>query len=189
MRQLIVISGAGATGKTTLSKRLARELDVPLIAKDDIKEMLFEHLPQHDRAWSTIQGRVAIAMMYAGAKTLLDEGYHVMIESLFHPDFARADIEQIIAKDVEILEVFCFSDHTLRQERWSARARQTRHAAHLDNPDMQLELDARAPLYPDAALMIDTGLPVEQYEVRYNEIKELMMSKLTDGGRYNETTN
>jgi len=49
---LIIISGPPGTGKTTLGKRMANELHLPFVNKDSIKELLFDHLGWHDRAWS-----------------------------------------------------------------------------------------------------------------------------------------
>jgi predicted kinase len=47
---LIVITGLPGTGKTTLGRKLAEELALPFISKDDIKELLFDGLGWEDRA-------------------------------------------------------------------------------------------------------------------------------------------
>ena len=49
---LIVVTGAPCAGKTTLARRIAETFRLPLIAKDDIKESLFDSLGWKDREWS-----------------------------------------------------------------------------------------------------------------------------------------
>ena len=41
---LILVSGPSAAGKSSLAETIARELRLPLIAKDTIKEALFDTL-------------------------------------------------------------------------------------------------------------------------------------------------
>ena len=50
-KPFIVISGLPGSGKTTLGRRLAPALDLPLIDKDDILERLFESQGIGDAAW------------------------------------------------------------------------------------------------------------------------------------------
>jgi predicted kinase len=190
MPYLVIVSGAPASGKTTISRRLEKDLDVPVLAKDDIKEMLFDRLPQHDRDWSTIEGRMAISMMYAGAKQLLDAGYHIMIESSFNVEYSRPEIMQLVTDhSIGIIEVNCIVDHEVRQRRWSERAQTTRHPGHMDSATHQLSVRTEdEPLFPDLALVIDTGASPPLYEDRYQQICTAIQKTLGTGGRY-ETTN
>lgn len=41
---LVVIQGAPGSGKTTLVEKLRQDIGLPIIGKDDIKEMLFDHI-------------------------------------------------------------------------------------------------------------------------------------------------
>ncbi|MFZ4462043.1 MAG: AAA family ATPase [Patescibacteria group bacterium] len=41
---LIIITGLPCTGKTTLGRKLAEELRLPFVSKDDFKELLFDDL-------------------------------------------------------------------------------------------------------------------------------------------------
>jgi predicted kinase len=169
--------------------RMANDLDVPLLAKDDIKELLFERLPQRDREWSRVQGKMAIAMMFAGARELLLNDSPVIIESLFHPEYARADILGLIkATNADVFEVKCHVAHEQRQSRWRERSSSARHAGHMDNPDAELvNADAEVPLFPESSVIIDTGAPVSEYEERYAEIMQRIKSWMKEGD--NETTN
>ncbi len=49
---LIVVAGAPATGKTVIARRVAKALQLPLVCKDDLKELLFDDLGWSDQAWS-----------------------------------------------------------------------------------------------------------------------------------------
>ncbi len=184
---LVIISGAPASGKTTLSKRLAPEISIPLIAKDDIKEMLFDHLPQFDREWSTIEGRMAMGMMYAGAETLLRTGYHVMIESSFNRSIAVEEINALVQRTgADLIEVHCQLDDELRQQRWTERTQHgNRHAGHLDQPHSRMvHRPEHGPLYPERAHVVDTGAPEEAYERKYATVLAALQTMLGEGGRY-----
>ena len=52
MRALVVVTGAVASGKTTVAVPLARALGLPLLAKDTVKEALFDSLGTGDPDWS-----------------------------------------------------------------------------------------------------------------------------------------
>ena len=49
MTDLMIILGCPASGKTSLARRLAAELTVPILSKNDIKEALFDVLGFADR--------------------------------------------------------------------------------------------------------------------------------------------
>jgi predicted kinase len=60
---LILVTGPPASGKTTLAQPLARQLGVPLLGKDTVKEALFDTLGTGDRAWSRRLGAPARACL------------------------------------------------------------------------------------------------------------------------------
>lgn len=188
-RKLIIVSGPSASGKTTVSTRMTSDLDVPLISKDDIKELLFERLPQRDREWSRVQGKMAIAMMFAGARELLLNESPVIIESLFHPEYARSDIMRLAEEtNADIYEIKCHVAHEQRKSRWRERSSGARHPGHMDDPHVELvNADADAPMFPDASIMIDTGVERDVYEARYDEIIQYIKTWIKEGD--NEKTN
>jgi predicted kinase len=49
---VVVVTGPPASGKSTIARELADALAAPLIAKDPIKETLFDSLGTGDPAWS-----------------------------------------------------------------------------------------------------------------------------------------
>ena len=57
--RLLIVNGLPGSGKTTLSRELAPRLGLPLISKDDIKELLFDQLGWSDREQSKRFGGAA----------------------------------------------------------------------------------------------------------------------------------
>lgn len=55
----MLVTGVPGSGKTTLARRLSPALGLPLLAKDVVKETLFDVLGVGDRAWSTRLGAAA----------------------------------------------------------------------------------------------------------------------------------
>lgn len=58
MTWVVVVTGHPGAGKSTLAKRIGRELGVPVLSKDMVKERLFDTLGVGDEAWS---GRLSVA--------------------------------------------------------------------------------------------------------------------------------
>ncbi|MHB8958132.1 MAG: AAA family ATPase [Candidatus Limnocylindrales bacterium] len=61
---IIVVSGPPASGKTTLATSIAHDLGLPLIAKDPIKERLYDALGPGDREWSRWLGRATYPLIF-----------------------------------------------------------------------------------------------------------------------------
>lgn len=148
---VIVISGFPCAGKTRLASELRTTLGWPLIAKDELKEVLFDALGCGDRAWSKRISVAAYAAMFATARELLDVGHSCMIEGNFRWDANREQFALLAAMShVRTLQVFCTSDVTTLANRFRARATAgTRHPGQVDEqsaPELLEELRLRPPL-------------------------------------------
>ena len=80
---LIVVTGPPASGKTTLSRRIANDLHLPLISRDGIKEILFDGLGWSDREWSKRLGKVSYELTYYFVQLHIASGQPVIVESNF----------------------------------------------------------------------------------------------------------
>jgi len=66
----LIITGAPASGKSTLGRQLAAALSLPYLSKDLFKETLFDSLGWQDRAWSQRLGGTSMALLFRSAEAL-----------------------------------------------------------------------------------------------------------------------
>jgi len=159
---LIVVQGIPGTGKTTLSRKLAKDLPMPRIGKDDIKELLFDHMGIGDGAWSRDIGRATADMLFVLMDDLAGAGRSFMVESAFYVEFAIPRITEIVQRHgITMLELYCTTDREVRSKRFIERYQSgDRHPGHVDTvqtdrtPD---ELDSiYAPLNIGTCITVDT---------------------------------
>src|SRR5690606_31301980 len=85
---VVMVTGHPATGKTTLANHLARELELPLLWRDRIKETLLDLLPSPDAevtAWSRRLSGVSWTLLYQQIEVLLQARVAHVVESNFDP--------------------------------------------------------------------------------------------------------
>jgi predicted kinase len=153
----VVVSGSPGSGKTTLARQLATALQLPLIAKDTIKEALMMVLDVPDVDASRELGRAAVAVLYAVAK---DSGCGVL-ESPWQRSHAQGELSGLPGS---IVEVFCRCDPNVAQARYRVRAG-TRAAGHFDGERQAGELWNDEVGQPVAGgwpvVAVDTDRPVD----------------------------
>lgn len=135
---VIVVNGLPATGKTTLARRLATELRLPLLAKDIIKEALFETLGWSDREWSRRLGTATMALLYRLFEEQLRAGQPCIIESNFYPDRDTQRFRDLAATYPFIpFQILCASDGPTLYARYCERALSPeRHPGHVETHNL-----------------------------------------------------
>jgi predicted kinase len=132
---LVIVTGLPCTGKTALAHRLAGAIPLPIIAKDDIKESLFDSLGWSDRDWSMKVGRASILLLYQQVETLLRAGVPLIAETYFHPDLAQAEFQAIQARTpFRPFVIECVAEGEILLKRWQNRlSHGERHPGHVDD--------------------------------------------------------
>ena len=142
---LVLVSGPPAAGKTAISRRLADELCLPLVAKDAIKETLFDTLGVRDLAWTRDLGRAAIALLWQSVEEFLRAGHSVIAESNFH---SATDSERLAAlherHGLRVCQIHCTAPAAVLWARTVERERSgLRHPGHQGISLVRTELESR----------------------------------------------
>lgn len=128
----ILVYGAPATGKTTLAQTLAETLGLPLIRKDQIKELLFDTLGYGTRELSERYGQAARSLLYDILARNVRAGVPAVYEATFNPAEDAAALAQLFSSHTATgIEVFCTAPPAVIGVRFENRQRSgRRHPGH-----------------------------------------------------------
>ena len=126
----VVISGLPGSGKTTLARRLAPALGLPLIDKDDILDRLFESRGIGDTHWRRALSRESDLILEREA--LASNG--AVIAAFWRlagmPEDSGTPTDWLRDPSRAIVNVHCVCDPEIAASRFTHRQR---HAGHLDD--------------------------------------------------------
>jgi predicted kinase len=157
---VVVVTGPPAAGKTTIARDLSARLRLPLIAKDTIKEALFEGLGTGDLSWSQRLGEATYLTMLALAEESVRLGSSLVLEA----NFSRDRGKRLAALPARFFQVHCSAPLEVLTERYAGRMR---HPGHVDSERIEalreaVETGRHDPLdLPGETILVDTGRPVD----------------------------
>ena len=118
----LIVTGPPASGKTTLARRLARDLNMPLYEMDVFKDTLFQILGVGDKDWSQQVGRSAIGLLFVVANQALGSGASLVTECNFVTRLSSERVGEIAANArARVVQVHCSASPELLVERNAAR--------------------------------------------------------------------
>lgn len=165
-RLAVLVHGVPGSGKSTLARRLAQELQVPLIRKDAIKEAFGDALPGAD---SRELGAGASQATWA---VLGESPVGGVVESWWWPhdrERVRVGLTRAGFDPAQVFEVYCDVPIELAaardRARWEAGERHTVHRRVTDEEWRDAVTPAAAPLGLGPVHRIDTSVPVTDAQV------------------------
>ncbi|MDF2884087.1 MAG: coaE 1 [Clostridiaceae bacterium] len=158
---LILIAGMPASGKTTFAKRLGAELQIPMVSKDEIKEILFDSVGFHSRAEKVALGVGSMDIMYYFTESVMLTNKPVILENNFE-NISKPKLQQLIDKyQYTPITVLFDGDIKTIYNRFIQRDNSpTRHRGHVVNTE-----------YPESANLgaIPPQMKFEDFQKTFEE--------------------
>ena len=136
---LILVTGQIASGKTSIAKIVANNLNIALISKDGLKEILFDTVGMGDREWSKKLGKATFSLLDHVVEAQLKVGNSIILESPLNPEFENKKFQDWQKKyGFKAVQIICQADETTLFARFKERALGTeRHAGHRDAESLE----------------------------------------------------
>jgi predicted kinase len=183
---LVIVSGAPASGKTTLAPLLADRLPLPLLSKDRLRVVFYEAFNAQSRAESARLLGPAFTVYYGLISELLRSGVGVVAECNFHRGISEPELRPVAALGTPII-IHCQTSREVSYQRFIARhdlgLRERRYAYDGDRIDAlergipQEPWERAEPVEIDApVLRVDT---TDGYAPSLDEIVDFIRARTT----------
>ncbi|MGC1389061.1 MAG: AAA family ATPase [Steroidobacteraceae bacterium] len=144
-KHITFILGSPASGKTTLARRLAADLGLDCLCKDDIKEALFDVLGPADRERSALLSEASFAALTRLAHTQLAVGRSCILEGNWRASHAEGLAAVLAGHGARAAQICCCAESVEIARRFASRKR---HPGHLDELLSRTELHRAVPESP-----------------------------------------
>jgi predicted kinase len=142
---VVIVTGPPASGKSTIAESIAAGLPAPLLAKDPVKEALFDALGAGDPAWSKKLGLATYAILFLALEQEVRAGRSCVLEANFDHDEASSQLAALqLRTPFRALQIVCTASREVLLERFVARS-DSRHPGHIDDErleDVEESIDA-----------------------------------------------
>ncbi len=132
---LILINGLPGTGKTTLARRLAADVELPTFSRDGMYETLYDALDCRSNGLPSLLGSATFTFLYYITGSVLAAGQSIIVEGFFgRPALRTAEFLHLQhTYDFEPFQILCKADGRVLLARFLARAgTEERHTSHQD---------------------------------------------------------
>lgn len=119
---LVVVSGLPASGKSTLSARLGRDLSVPVVQRDRLRRQVFAELAGLPGAPELIPGATT-RMVLAVLDSILDAGGGAILDGNFNTEQHAAPLRDFArTRSFQTIEICLWGDASKLRRRFTERA-------------------------------------------------------------------
>jgi predicted kinase len=133
---VVVVTGPPASGKSSIASDLSERLPAPLLAKDPVKETLFDALGTGDADWSRKLGIATYAVLYLMLEQEVASGRSCVLEANFDHNEASAQLAAIqLRRPFRALQIVCTASRDVLIDRFTAR--EDRHPGHIDDERLE----------------------------------------------------
>lgn len=133
---LIVVNGLPGTGKTSLARRLAADVRLPVFSRDGMYETLYAALECQNNGLPPLIGHASFTLLYYVASSVLAAGQSLIVEGFFgRPELRSAEFFHLQhAYDFTPFQILCNAEGGVLLKRFLARVEaMERHAGHRDS--------------------------------------------------------
>ncbi len=161
---IVILQGPSGAGKTYLAQKLSKDLNVPYIGKDTVKELLFDTIGlPGTREENYAYGRIAIATLFKIIQEFQEADKALIADCAFYAKEAADDLKAHAINTDHILQLYLTATPQVLLERFNGRiARGERHKGHGDivKDDISVFVDYSAkyqPLEIPNTITVDTA--------------------------------